>query len=1061
VKTKLLFAIAAAGLWACAPSVEQTPSPSSVTIAVFDPTTSSIPLPNDLALSATAGLPAASKDLLNTFAAQGGFPNDQEVAITISFQTQLIGADGKVTTTAPDLDLTSFNQGTLLVLLQQPSGFGTVALDPIQATDYVKGPTSGTLTLHNKGRQPWAPGEYLVALRGGPNGIKTAGGQPIYASQTFYFIAQGQHLDTEANIGLLRAQAGSTAAAQALAQQLDTVIDLYTHNGVYAAVNQAFPQQELAVLTTFAIAPLKTTVELDPGRGLVPLPIDLLRDPRPVSASCASCGKITVQAACTFASGHYNAANNTCDTAAAGGFEALDGFSTTAMIIAPVGGADANLQAATVNTNTVLLYDLTDPAHPALVDQTTYITEPAEVQQSGLSPVIALQPAGATGNDPSSVFRTRPLKDNTMYAVVISDLVVDQSGNPLGKGTTAAVLQFPDQLVDASGNSQLTGIDNNTAGALEVMRQTLVPTLAAAKTVFAASIAAHKNVSTKSTGSIAMAYTFKTQTILGTAYLKDPSQPKGALEIAALPYTQPAATAVPAVPTSLSATAAFVKYGVDPAVVPHDSIGSVLETTITTFNLLDPTTGAFNASGTTANENINVLISLPAPTNTNIPACAGPLAPFGKCAPMVIFRHGLGGGRANMLEVANTFNAQGMAVVAIDAAKHGDRSFCQPSGPAAQCPLVANGAPADFVCVGLAPGAQGDASPPGCCVLGSGNHALPASFPTSCGTTPVFQYQPVSKTCAAPGSCGGYAYTEGIPAVSAQYLVSSNFFRTRDTLRQDLIDQSQLVRAVAFVPSGPPPTGHNLFDYIITNNGFIIDPGNVSFVGQSLGSIQGPMDVATNPRIGKAVLNVGGATVVDIFANSPAFVTTTDQLLATLGIVPGANSAYLQFLVVAKTILDPADPVNYAEHITANTLPDLLAPSVPAQPDGTMFPKSVLTQVAFCDQTVPNPFEYILDTNILCGATDIGACTKGPLPYMQNFGAPGNFELFYKGTSAPTASQLSACPAPPTPGGSTPGAVTHAFITDWSDATITGAAQGDAAAFLGAGTLPNSLKVLP
>ena len=46
MKTKLLFAIAAAGLWACAPSVDQTASPSSVTIAVFDPTTSSIPLPS-------------------------------------------------------------------------------------------------------------------------------------------------------------------------------------------------------------------------------------------------------------------------------------------------------------------------------------------------------------------------------------------------------------------------------------------------------------------------------------------------------------------------------------------------------------------------------------------------------------------------------------------------------------------------------------------------------------------------------------------------------------------------------------------------------------------------------------------------------------------------------------------------------------------------------------------------------------------------------------------------------------------------------------------------------
>ena len=59
--------------------------------------------------------------------------------------------------------------------------------------------------------------------------------------------------------------------------------------------------------------------------------------------------------------------------------------------------------------------------------------------------------------------------------------------------------------------------------------------------------------------------------------------------------------------------------------------------------------------------------------------------------------------------------------------------------------------------------------------------------------------------------------------MSSNYLVSANFFRTRDTFRQDMIDQSQLVRAVAFAPTGAPPTGHNLFDHMIAT-GVIIDP---------------------------------------------------------------------------------------------------------------------------------------------------------------------------------------------------------------------------------------------
>jgi hypothetical protein len=1053
MKTKLLVALAAAGL-GCAPDIQQTQPPSNVTTAVFDPTTGNIPLPNDLALlSPPATLPPAEQELLAVFGAQGGFPNDQEVPVTISFQAQAIGADGSVTTSAPDLDLTSFTPATLLVLLQQPGGAGTVALDPIQPADYVKGTTSGTLTLHNKGRQPWAPGEYVVAVRGGPAGVKAAGGGQVSASQVFYFLAQGEDLNNEQNLALLRAQTGSTAAAQALANQLDLVIGQYRQNGVYAAVNRFFPQQEMAVMTTFGIAPFKTTVELDPNRGLVPLPIDLLRDPRPPSSSCPACGKITPLAACTLANGTFNPATGACSSPAAAGFQALDGFSTSGLIISTVGGRTDKVDATTVTPKTVLLYDLSNPAAPALVDSTTYITEPAEVQQSGLSPAIALQPAGATAGDITSVFRTRPLKDNTMYAVVISDMVLDQTHAPLGQGTVASILQFNNPLVDSGGNSQLSGVDNATAGALEVMRQTLKPVLAAAKPVLTAALPGPGN-SSKSKGAVAMAYTFKTQSILGVA-----------TQIGALPYLHNVngdTTFNTGTITSETPAAAFVKYGVDGTVVPSTHISEIIETTITTFNLLDPASGAFNAAGTTNNEPINVLISVPKPGSA--PTCAGPLAAFApaECSPMVIFRHGLGGGRAQMLLIADGLNAAGLTVVAIDAAKHGDRSFCMPSGPAAQCPLVVNGAPVDFTCKSaLPPGAQGDASPPGCCFPPGGQPT--AANTISCGTAPTFQYLPVSSACGTPGACGGYAFTEGIPAVSAQYLVSANFFRTRDTLRQDIIDESQLVRAVAFVPTGPPPTGHTLFDHMLPN-GVIINPGAISFVGQSLGAIQGTLDVATNPRIGNAVLNVGGGTVVDIFANSPAFVTQTDQLLATLGIVPGANSGYLQFLIVAKTILDPADPVNFGGHLTGNTLPNLLA-----NPNGSVkqAAKSILSQAAFCDQTVPNPFNYILDATTLCEtplSKTAVACPNGPLPipppYTSTFGAgTGHFSLFYKNTGA--APDITTCPAPPTPGGATPGAVTHGFLTNWTDVAATTTAQSDASNFLSAGTLPPSLEVVP
>jgi hypothetical protein len=971
-------------------NIPQTASPSSVVTAVFDPIAGNIPLPNDLALQQVpTTLPPAQQDLLNAFKAQGGFPNDQEVPITISFVRTSIAANGATTNVAPTLDVATLNPGTLAVFLRTASGAsGTVALDPITDADYANAGDHGVLTLHNKGRLPWVPGQYVVAVRGGPKGVKTKEGDEIHASSTFYLIAQGQNLETEQNLTLLQAQTGSRSAALAAAQQLDQIINGYKA-GAFPAVNQIFPQQELAAMTTFAIAPASTAVELDPGRGLLPLPIDLLRDPRPASASCARCGRLKEVAACTLAQGTLDAQDVCRDSkgnvnAAVGGFAALDGFSTTGMILAPLSDL---VQASTVNTTTVQLWDLTNPALPVQVSPTTYLTEPAEVTQSGLSPVIALQPAGATASDATSVFRTRPLKDATDYAVVVSDGVKDKTGKSITPGTVARILQFTHPLVDAAGKSQLQGVDDPTGGDLELMRQRLAPTL---------------GMSGFGTGHIAMAYTFRTQTILATA-----------AQLGALPYTKAASTGAPTVAvTALAPAAAFSKYGVDPT-VPNGNINEILETKITTFNLLDPATGAFNAAGTTADEAISVLIATPKVVST---PCGFP-APLDtlNCAPLVIFRHGLGRGRADLLLVADSFAAKGFVVAAIDAAKHGDRSFCTKG----QTTITVGGVTVPQCITGtsctsaLPAGAQGDPNPPGTC----GND--PANF---------FKV-PVSGVCAGVSNPCGYTGADGIPVVSSNYLVSANFFRTRDTFRQDIIDQSQLVRALAFVPNGQP---HPLFNYMAAQ-GAVIDPGKVYFAGQSLGAIQGTADVAANPRISRAVLNVGGGTVVDVFATSPAFASTTAALLAGLGIQAGANQAYLQFLVVAKTILDPAEPVNFAGHLQTNTLPNLLPP-LGGNPNGTVpqVAKSVLTQAAFCDQTVPNPWNFILDFT----------AGTGPFANPLNLAQKGTFQLFLANPFSP-ATSLASCP---TPSSTSANAIPHGFFTNWTAATPF--AQENAAKFL-------------
>src|SRR5512146_1179632 len=128
LRTTLLSVLAgASALVACEPDIPYS-APTTFVTAVFDPTTSQIPLPNDLAFfnpvnsvcpppanTMPAGSPpaCAQAELLASFA--GKFPSDQEVAITIDFTQYAFDAKGQTSQTAPDLDLTSFTDATFFV----------------------------------------------------------------------------------------------------------------------------------------------------------------------------------------------------------------------------------------------------------------------------------------------------------------------------------------------------------------------------------------------------------------------------------------------------------------------------------------------------------------------------------------------------------------------------------------------------------------------------------------------------------------------------------------------------------------------------------------------------------------------------------------------------------------------------------------------------------------------------------------------------------------------------------------------------------------------------------
>jgi hypothetical protein len=308
-----------------------------------------------------------------------------------------------------------------------------------------------------------------------------------------------------------------------------------------------------------------------------------------------------------------------------------------------------------------------------------------------------------------------------------------------------------------------------------------------------------------------------------------------------------------------------------------------------------------------------------------------------------------------MLWLANQFAKSGFVVAAADMRLHGGRAACTVN---ADC---ADGG----TCTPIGPpGIQGDAVPMGVC-----------------STAPLFD--PANLTTATSGN----------------FFISGNFFRIRDTLRADVLDNSALVLALARPPGGAggypfQPAADPFKTRLAGLDGVVVDPTQVFYIGQSLGGIAGTQILSTNPRYARGVLNVPGGTLVDVFTNSPAFAAEVNALFASLipGYTPAAvdptsgsfnpaiAAAYLKLLQVAKLTLDPGDPINYAAHVKTK-LPSPLAANFTGTP--IFYPTTeAFGQMALNDTVVPNPFNALLFN--LTGAPTI------PFTLYSSTSAPGN-----------------------------------------------------------------------
>jgi len=169
---------------------------------------------------------------------------------------------------------------------------------------------------------------------------------------------------------------------------------------------------------------------------------------------------------------------------------------------------------------------------------------------------------------------------------------------------------------------------------------------------------------------------------------------------------------------------------------------------------------------------------------------------------------------------------------------------------------------------------------------------------------------------------------DGVLDPSGALFMNLKSLRTaRDNIRQSNLDQMMLVR---MLEAGVDYTGDSVPD---------LAPMNFVYCGQSLGSITGANLMAIEPAIKTAVLNVPGGDISVLLTHSPSLAPVINAGLAEVGLVPGTPE-YSQYFLMAQTVLDSADPINYAPYVLNGGICGV--------------EKFVLMQEAIGDTVVPN-----------------------------------------------------------------------------------------------------------
>ncbi|MDZ4115976.1 MAG: hypothetical protein U1C54_08205, partial [Xanthomonadaceae bacterium] len=221
--------------------------------------------------------------------------------------------------------------------------------------------------------------------------------------------------------------------------------------------------------------------------------------------------------------------------------------------------------------------------------------------------------------------------------------------------------------------------------------------------------------------------------------------------------------------------------------------------------------------------------------------------------PLVIFQHGITRNRSDGLAISATLASQGFAMVSIDQPLHGITP-----ADTALAPFRVNNTP--FFAAGV--------------------------------RERTFDVDFVNNATGAPGA-------DGNPDASGTHSINlASLLTSRDNTRQAIADLFVLRATVPNMSVDGDATGD-------------FDNANVSFVGQSLGSMVGTGFVAFEPTVNVAVLSVPGGGIAQLLNGSPTFGPVIRAGLAGNGVIAG-TAAFDRFMGAAQQAVDSADPVNFA-----------------------------------------------------------------------------------------------------------------------------------------------------